>query len=56
VAREGDLSQIRLLTNERYLANISMYERHGYVETHRQPHLGSDLVYFAKPIALDRLS
>ena len=56
VAREHDLSQIRLLTNERYLANIGMYERHGYVETHRQPHLGTDLVYFAKPIALDRLS
>jgi GNAT superfamily N-acetyltransferase len=56
VARERELPEIRLLTNERYLANIAMYERHGYVETHRQPHLGTDLVYFAKPLGHDRSS
>jgi hypothetical protein len=25
-----------------------MYERYGYRETHREPHLGTDLVYFRK--------
>ncbi len=44
------LSELRLLTNERYTWNIAMYERYGYVETHRTPHLGSDLVHFRKPL------
>lgn len=50
VARERALPEIHLLTNERYAENIAMYERHGYRETHRVPHLGTDLVYFVKPI------
>jgi ribosomal protein S18 acetylase RimI-like enzyme len=50
VARELALPEIRLLTNERYLDNIAMYERHGYRETHRRPHLGTDLVHFTKPL------
>jgi hypothetical protein len=29
-----------------------MYERRGYVETHRRPHLGTELVYFTKAIDL----
>jgi GNAT superfamily N-acetyltransferase len=49
-ARRIGLAEMRLLTNERYVANIAMYTRHGYVETHREPHLGTDLVYFAKTI------
>ena len=53
VARERALGEIRLLTNERYLDNIAMYERHGYRETYRRPHLGTDLVFFAKPLGLD---
>ena len=56
IAREQDLPEIRLLTNERYAANIAMYERHGYRETHRLPHLGTDLVHFAKPVAAVRPS
>jgi hypothetical protein len=28
-----------------------MYERYGYRETHREPHLGTDLVYFRKDLA-----
>jgi len=52
VARRHGLSEIRLLTNERYTADIAIYTRHGYRETHRQPHLGTDLVYFAKAIDL----
>jgi N-acetylglutamate synthase-like GNAT family acetyltransferase len=54
-SRHG-LPELRLLTNERYLANLAMYRRYGYVETHRTPHLGTDLVHFAKPVpsATDR--
>lgn len=47
-ARRRDLPELDLLTNERYTANIAMYERYGYRETHREPHLGSDLVHFRK--------
>jgi GNAT superfamily N-acetyltransferase len=50
-ARRQRRSEIRLLTNERYVANIAMYARHGYRETHREPHLGTDLVYFRKILA-----
>jgi N-acetylglutamate synthase-like GNAT family acetyltransferase len=45
------LGELRLLTNERYLDNIAMYRRHGYIETHRVPHLGTDLVHFSKRLA-----
>ena len=51
-ARRRGLPAIGLLTNERYTANIAMYERYGYRETHREPHLGTDLIHFRK--ALDR--
>jgi ribosomal protein S18 acetylase RimI-like enzyme len=53
VGREHGLVEIRLLTNERYVDNIAMYRRYGYRETHRRPHLGTDLVYFSKPIPAD---
>jgi GNAT superfamily N-acetyltransferase len=46
LARDRGLSAIRLLTNERYRKNIEMYVRYGYVETHREHHLGTDLVHF----------
>ena len=49
-AREHGRRELRLLTNERYAANIAMYERYGYVETHREPYQGTDLVYFQKPL------
>ena len=48
-ARHG-LHEIGLLTNERYLDNIAMYTRHGYLETHRVPHQGTDLVFFRKQL------
>ena len=50
VARRRGRKAIGLLTNERYLANIAMYTRYGYRETHREPHLGTDLVYFRKAL------
>jgi GNAT superfamily N-acetyltransferase len=49
-ARRQSLPELRLLTNERYVENIAIYTRYGYRETHREPHLGTDLVYFAKPL------
>jgi ribosomal protein S18 acetylase RimI-like enzyme len=50
-ARARGLTELGLLTNERYTSNIAMYERYGYVETHRTEHLGSDLVHFRKTLA-----
>jgi N-acetylglutamate synthase-like GNAT family acetyltransferase len=50
VARRARLPAMRLLTNERYVENIAMYARHGYRETHRTPHLGTDLIHFSKPL------
>ena len=50
-ARRLRLPAVGLLTNERYVENIAMYTRYGYVETHREPHLGTDLIYFRKPVA-----
>ncbi len=52
-ARRHGLSEMRLLTNERYVANVAMYERYGYRETHREPYLGTDLVVFRKDLATD---
>ncbi len=50
-ARRQGLQELGLLTNERYLTNIAMYERYGYRETHRTPHKGTDLVHFRKRLA-----
>jgi GNAT superfamily N-acetyltransferase len=47
-ARRLGLPAIGLLTNERYVANIAMYQRYGYRETHREPYRGTDLVHFRK--------
>jgi N-acetylglutamate synthase-like GNAT family acetyltransferase len=52
-ARRLRLPEIRLLTNELYVANIAMYDRYGYRETHREPHRGTDLVYFAKHLGAE---
>jgi ribosomal protein S18 acetylase RimI-like enzyme len=49
-ARRHGLSEMGLLTNERYTANIAMYQRYGYRETHREPCDGTDLVHFRKPL------
>jgi N-acetylglutamate synthase-like GNAT family acetyltransferase len=47
-ARRRGLTELGLLTNERYVENVAMYTRYGYVETDRVPHQGTDLVYFRK--------
>lgn len=49
--RRLGLLAIGLLTNERYVANIAMYERYGYRETHREPYRGTDLVHFRKALS-----
>ena len=49
-ARRLHLRAVGLLTNERYVENIAMYTRYGYGETHRKPHVGTDLVYFRKSV------
>jgi N-acetylglutamate synthase-like GNAT family acetyltransferase len=50
-AHVRDLPAIGLLTNERYTANLAMYQRYGYIETHREPYQGTDLVHFRKTLA-----
>jgi N-acetylglutamate synthase-like GNAT family acetyltransferase len=40
-----------LMTNELYTANIAMYSRYGYRETHREPYRGTDLIHFRKTLA-----
>jgi GNAT superfamily N-acetyltransferase len=49
-ARRRGLTELGLLTNERYVENVAMYTRYGYVETDRVPHQGTDLVYFRKAL------
>ncbi len=49
-ARRLGLAAVGLLTNERYAANIAMYERYGYRETRREAHLGTDLIHFRKAL------
>lgn len=49
-ARDHGLATMGLLTNERYAANLAMYTRYGYRETHREPREGTDLVHFRKPL------
>jgi N-acetylglutamate synthase-like GNAT family acetyltransferase len=47
-ARSRGLAALGLLTNERYLDDIAMYEHYGYRETRREPYGGTDLVHFRK--------
>jgi GNAT superfamily N-acetyltransferase len=49
LAREAGRTELRLLTNEKFTINIALYERQGYVITHRQPyHLGGVTAYLSK--------
>jgi ribosomal protein S18 acetylase RimI-like enzyme len=47
-ARWHELDSIRLYTHRLMVANQRIYERDGYVETHRQTEHGFDLVHYAK--------
>ncbi|MBF6330507.1 GNAT family N-acetyltransferase [Nocardia transvalensis] len=47
-ARQHNLSEIRLYTNEAMTENIAYYPRRGYVETHRAIENGRRRVFFTK--------
>ncbi|MFC4015252.1 GNAT family N-acetyltransferase [Nonomuraea purpurea] len=47
-ARERDLREVRLYTNEAMTENLAYYPRHGFVETHRAVDHGYRRVYFTK--------
>ncbi len=49
-AQALEVAEIRLVTNERFLTNIAMYERIGYIETQREPAGGTNVVHFRKPL------
>jgi hypothetical protein len=41
---------LRLFTNERMVSNIGLYERLGFVETHRDTVAGHRRVFMTKPL------
>jgi GNAT superfamily N-acetyltransferase len=45
--------EVHLFTGELSEANLRLYRRHGYVETHRTPAGGHDLVHLVKVLAAD---
>jgi ribosomal protein S18 acetylase RimI-like enzyme len=49
-ARELGLDEIRLYTNAAMTENLALYQRRGYVETHRAVADGFSRVYLAKPL------
>ena len=49
-ARAGGYDRIRLYTNEAMLENQGLYERIGYVETHRADAHGFARVFYEKPL------
>jgi ribosomal protein S18 acetylase RimI-like enzyme len=53
-ARAGGHARIRLYTHEVMVENQALYERIGYVETHRAHEHGFVRVFYAKVLAPDR--
>ncbi|ANY77645.1 GNAT family acetyltransferase [Microvirga ossetica] len=51
VARERGFKAIRLYTNEAMIENVGLYERLGFVETHRGEEKGFRRVYMTKALA-----
>lgn len=49
-ARDLNLLEVRLYTNERFTSNIALYERLGYVETNREPLGGAAIVFMHKTL------
>lgn len=49
-ARDHGYRRIRLFTNAIMVENIALYLRLGYVETGREPYLGTTLVHMAKSL------
>lgn len=46
--RQAGYTRLRLYTNELMVENIALYRQLGYVETAREPYLGSTLVHMEK--------
>jgi GNAT superfamily N-acetyltransferase len=49
-ARQRGYGELRLFTNERMVSNIGLYERLGFVETHRDTVAGHRRVFMTKPL------
>jgi ribosomal protein S18 acetylase RimI-like enzyme len=47
-ARSRDLPEVRLYTHRLMAANLALYGRRGYVETHRETQHGLDRVFLTK--------
>jgi len=54
VASDRDVSRLRLYPNEAMDGTARLYARLGYTETHREGTAGSQVVYMAKEMPLDR--
>ncbi len=50
IAFSADYGEIRLLTNAAFAANVSLYERCGYVVTHTEPFMGGTTLYLSKQL------
>ncbi|MNV57180.1 Acetyltransferase (GNAT) family protein [compost metagenome] len=50
VARQAGFSCMRLYTQEMMTENIAIYQRYGYVETHRAREIGLNRVFMRKPL------
>jgi ribosomal protein S18 acetylase RimI-like enzyme len=50
-ARAAGLDTLRLYTNDKYTANIALYERLGYTIDRREPFRGGIMVYMSKKLA-----
>lgn len=48
VARQAGYRRIRLYTQEAMVENIAIYQRYGYVETHRAEEIGLKRVFMTK--------
>jgi GNAT superfamily N-acetyltransferase len=49
-ARQRGYGELRLFTNERMVSNIGLYERLGFVETHRDTVAGHRRVFMTKTL------
>lgn len=51
LARANGMANLRLLTNAAFASNVALYERGGFVVTHREPFMGGTTVYMSKRLA-----
>jgi hypothetical protein len=50
-AAEAGRSELRLLTNGAFEANVSLYKKHGYVIDREEPFMNGMTVYMSKKLA-----